>query len=72
MHVSLLEEPPVAYNAISYYRGENPPPKQIFLDRTIVDVPESTEAALCSTHRSKENLETPLWIDAICINQANL
>ena len=69
-HVSLLDEPQVLYNAVSYCWGKNPLPGGIVLDGKTILVPSSAPNALrtvCHPVHGRRNL--PVWIDAICINQ---
>ena len=68
---SLLDEAPV-YNTISYCWGQNPPPKRVVVDGVAIEVPESAAVALRNTYRTKEDLQTPVWIDTISINQQDL
>ena len=74
-HVSVLDVG--GYNAISYCCGSNPPLKDIILDGTVVQVSSSAEEALRGTYSQSldehvTSMETPVWIDAICISQSDL
>jgi hypothetical protein len=71
-HVCLGDEGLPQWVAISYCWGENPGIKQIILDGKKVNVPDSAEAAIKGTYRGLANPDTPIWIDAICINQLDL
>ena len=70
--VSPFDVPKVSYNAISYCWGERPPLKTIILNGKEAMVPLSAIGALrtvCHPIHGRRNL--PVWIDAICINQAD-
>ncbi|KAK4499392.1 hypothetical protein PRZ48_009906 [Zasmidium cellare] len=71
-HVSLTATPHVVYHAISYTWGQDPKMVPITLDGAETLVPESAVAALRGTCYSSYNRSTPVWIDAICINQRDL
>lgn len=71
-HVSLLADPAIQYNAISYCWGQNPPLKTIIMDGVETGVPASAEVALRSTYYLEEDRTVPVWIDAICINQKDV
>ena len=69
--VSPFDVPKVSYNAISYCWGENPPLTTMILNGKEAMVPLSAIGALrtvCHPIHGRRNL--PVWIDAICINQA--
>ena len=70
--ISLLNEPQPLYYAISYCWGKDPPLQRIVLNGDEAWVPESAVKALqtvCHPVYGKRDL--PVWIDAICINQAD-
>lgn len=74
--ISLLDESIVPYYAISYAWGENPGSANIILDGSQVTVPDSSEQALRGVfygyHLTNLDLACGIWIDAICIQQADL
>ncbi|KAI1863373.1 uncharacterized protein JN550_009693 [Neoarthrinium moseri] len=68
IHASLSEEPD--YEALSYTWGTKGLGGSIVVSGTPVDVFENLEAALRRLRLSKKSRR--LWIDAICINQADV
>ena len=71
-HVSLLDEPKVSYYTVSYCWGLDPPSDKITLNGEEAWVPSSAIGALrtvCHPVYGKRDLA--VWIDAICINQAD-
>src|SRR3954447_9300852 len=66
-HSSLIEPP--AYRALSYCWGDPLVTKPIIIDGHVVQVTANLEAALRQLRAL--NLSA-FWIDAICINQADL
>lgn len=71
-HVSLLDEPKLSYYSVSYCWGENPPLAKIILNGKEALVPSSAIGALSTVcHPVHGKRDLPVWIDAICINQAD-
>lgn len=71
-HISLQTDPPPIYNAISYCWGKERQTKPVRIDGDIYTAPLTALAALRGACRASGMYKTPLWIDAICINQADL
>jgi hypothetical protein len=69
-YVSLLEKPETAYETISYVWGDSAIRGLICIDGTWLDVPASSERVLRRMRYSDH--DRTLWIDAVCINQANV
>jgi hypothetical protein len=59
----------IEYEALSYTWGDESCPQQITLNNRTFEVTRNLEAAL--RHLRHQYLPRRLWIDAICINQAN-
>lgn len=75
----LAEEPLLQFVAVSYTWGTGTETQPITINDSIASVPESTDSALRYLHLTFDycievNNEpyTPVWIDAICINQQDL
>lgn len=68
--VSLFSEPKPEYESVSYCWREVPGVSQIRLNGTIVNVPASSVKLL--RRLRLEDKPRSLWIDAVCINQADL
>ena len=66
-HVSLDDSP--SYKALSYCQGDPNVTRTIHVDRRNVQVIEKLEAAL---HELPHPGTIRLWVDPICINQADL
>lgn len=66
-HTSL--DDPCQYEALSYRWGAIEPPEEISLDGQPFRVTQNLEAAL--RHLRDESGERTIWIDAVCINQAD-
>ena len=77
-HVSLLHGINLVFNAISYTWEQSPKPTStILLDGKLSYVPPSAESALrgianVAGQHSPSEQDVPIWIDAICINQADV
>lgn len=69
-HISLLDEPVLKYEAVSYVWSLVKGSACIVLDGKTVSVPAAAEEVL-RNFRGPEQ-ERVLWIDAICINQRDL
>jgi len=66
-HVSLVDEPD--YETLSYAWGHSSARKKILLDNRVLLVPASAVSAL---HRMRlKGEDRVLWIDSVCINQAD-
>ncbi|PIA94483.1 hypothetical protein CB0940_08553 [Cercospora beticola] len=68
--VALQDEPTPRYQTISYVWGDPTPCCSIILNGKIFMVPRSTDQVLRRVS-DRENVRT-VWIDAVCINQADL
>ena len=78
--VRLSENP--EYDAISYVWGTDEPSQEIFIDGQKVMIRTNLHSALLRFRRSPErndsqeasncNLQRRLWVDALCINQADI
>lgn len=68
--VTLLEESPPRYETISYCWGDATLQAQMQINDLLADVTFSAHAAIRCMRR--RDAERRLWIDAICINQADL
>lgn len=68
-HISLLDEGRRKYETISYHWGDPSTSSEIALDGEVIGVPRSSEMALRCMRLPEE--PRVLWIDAVCINQAN-
>lgn len=66
--VSLDESP--AYEALSYVWGPTTPPGTIHLSSSTISITPNLDAAL--RHLRHPAASRTLWVDALCINQANL
>ncbi|OCL10920.1 HET-domain-containing protein [Glonium stellatum] len=60
---------PATYEALSYVWGDPTRSRQIILNGCAFGVTQNLEAAL--RHLRREDVERRLWVDAICINQAD-
>jgi len=58
------------YDALSYVWGSSEKRRSIFINKHELAVTENLHAAL--SHLRDKNLERILWVDAICINQADI
>ncbi|KAH9208523.1 heterokaryon incompatibility, partial [Leptodontidium sp. 2 PMI_412] len=69
-HFSLASlEDPQPYEALSYVWGDNGSQKKIFIDGIPFAITPTLHAALENLRLEYD--ERILWIDALCINQAN-
>ena len=72
--VSLADESLPVYIALSYFWGPEPtssrPLFEVYIDGTLFPVTDNLMVALIYLNR-RCGEQIPLWIDAICINQAN-
>ncbi|KAI5361063.1 Putative heterokaryon incompatibility [Septoria linicola] len=68
--VSVDESPPPEFYSVSYCWGDPEPRSEITVDGQAIVVPHQTEQTLC--HISECVGAVPVWIDAVCINQASL
>lgn len=60
------------YSALSYTWGSPTPARNIVIDSRLVEVGPNLEAALRTLHGYTQRLHgLKLWVDAICINQAD-
>jgi hypothetical protein len=66
-HISLRNPP--EYETISYVWGDPKERATIIVDGKTLDVPASAERAI---RRVRKDVNRTIWIDAICINQADL
>lgn len=66
----LVDDPPSAYETISYVWGDASVRGVIYIDGRLLDVPRSAEVVL-RRMRSRTTVKA-LWIDSVCTNQANL
>ena len=69
-HVVIDEEPYPCFETISYCWGDSSKRSWLTIDGITVNVPASSKAAI-QRMRLKDTTLT-IWIDAICINQADL
>jgi hypothetical protein len=60
------------YHAISYSWGTVEGTVPICVSGRLLEVPKSTENVLRSLHRCPGGISAPVWIDSICIDQANV
>jgi hypothetical protein len=60
------------YHAISYSWGTVEGTVPICVSGRLLEVPKSTENVLRSLHRCSGGISAPIWIDSICIDQANV
>jgi hypothetical protein len=60
------------YYAISYSWGTDKGTVPICVSGRLLEVPKSTENVLRSLHRCSGGILAPVWIDSICIDQANV
>ncbi|KAI0546602.1 HET-domain-containing protein [Xylaria curta] len=67
---AILEDPGVIYETISYCWGDASARDFITVNGDVVDVPASAVAALKCMQKAEE--PRIVWIDSICINQADL
>ncbi|OCK86316.1 HET-domain-containing protein, partial [Lepidopterella palustris CBS 459.81] len=67
-HVSLGDN--VEYEALSYCWGDNRPEAEIYCDNGRLGVTKNLYSALC--HLRHNDIRRTFWIDAICINQADI
>jgi len=58
------------YDALSYVWGSSEKPRSIFINQHELAITENLHAALLRLR--DKNLERILWVDAVCINQADL
>ncbi|KAI1325170.1 heterokaryon incompatibility protein-domain-containing protein [Xylariaceae sp. FL0255] len=71
IHVSLARREHLpSYETISYCWGDPADSAQVNIDGFMLDVPQSTAEVL--ERVTLEDRERCVWIDAVCINQANL
>jgi hypothetical protein len=81
--LSLLSDPIPEHDAISYASGSPDVRKDVVVDGHRISVPQDTQVALrrlcwykgtSRLHRflTRSGDEIVLWIDAVCVNQANL
>lgn len=68
--VSLQDQPVPSYQTISYVWGDPTPCCSVILNGKIFMVPRSTDEVL--RHVSHQQNIRTVWIDAVCINQADL
>ena len=65
-----LDTTPTTYHALSYCWGANQSPAQIICNSRPLSVTPNLHSMLLEYRRRRAI--TPLWVDAICINQSNL
>lgn len=71
LHIASLDHDIIpAYETISYVWGDRDQRDSIVVNGTILNVPHSSALAL--RHLRQPDRERKVWIDAICINQADL
>lgn len=70
-HAALIDESPV-YDAISYTWGTSSRRDSIILDNVSVSVPASAAAALRCISNLDADVEHVVWLDAVCVNQADI
>ena len=68
-HANLSQEPKPEYETISYTWGESTERKTIIVDNFRLEVPVSAERAI--RRMRLRDRSRVLWIDAICVNQAD-
>lgn len=59
------------YNAISYTWGEDTKSHKIWVNSKPLQVTTNCHYALWQAQRHQDQFKGPIWIDAICINQAD-
>ncbi|KAF2165349.1 hypothetical protein M409DRAFT_24198 [Zasmidium cellare ATCC 36951] len=69
-HVSLLDQPPNFYEAISWCWGDPTPRKDIVLDGARFKVSMNAEEVI--RHLCFEQGHAIVWLDAVCIDQSNI
>lgn len=70
IHASLDDLPRLEYETISYAWGDANLRSRLQIDNAILDIPTSASAVLHQVrHKHKPRM---LWIDAVCINQADV
>lgn len=69
-HVLLTDEPMPRFTALSYTWGNPNPASEIVIDGTKRDVSPNLASAL--QHLRSKNEMVSLWVDAVCINQADV
>lgn len=77
--VSLVSQPRPTFNALSYVWGDSTQRKPITVNGIATSVTANLELALRSlidrapsANLSKATIDSPIWIDAVCINQCDL
>ncbi|KAJ4393279.1 hypothetical protein N0V93_002487 [Gnomoniopsis smithogilvyi] len=77
--VSLITQPRPTFNALSYVWGDSNQQKTVTVNGVPMTVTANLELALRSlldrlpsANLSKATIDTPIWIDAVCINQNDL
>ncbi|GAB1741780.1 hypothetical protein NU219Hw_g7189t1 [Hortaea werneckii] len=68
-HANLSKEPKPEYETISYTWGKSTERKTVIIDDISLEVPVSAERAI--RRMRLRDQERVLWIDAICVNQAD-
>jgi hypothetical protein len=72
LHIQSLDSDTTPYEALSYCWGSSSNPLKILLDGVETQVTDNLHQALLHFRKIGVGNELPIWIDALCINQADV